>query len=68
MLQANQAKHYNEAGVGRALKHAFDELGYKREDFWVQTKCGLFCLCSHPYALLSAHPCLPAVELHTFGV
>jgi diketogulonate reductase-like aldo/keto reductase len=35
---ANQAKHYNEAGVGVALAHAFGTLGYKRENFWIQTK------------------------------
>ena len=34
---ANQRKHYFEEAVGHALKRAFDE-GYKREDFFIQTK------------------------------
>ncbi len=34
---ANQRKHYHEAGVGAALKHAFDQ-GLDRDDLFIQTK------------------------------
>jgi diketogulonate reductase-like aldo/keto reductase len=35
---ACQPKHYNEAGVGNGWTAAAQELGLKREDFWLQTK------------------------------
>lgn len=35
---ANQAKHYSESLVGKALKKAFDEGLIKREDIWLQSK------------------------------
>ncbi|MEZ4741059.1 MAG: aldo/keto reductase [Bdellovibrionota bacterium] len=35
---ANQRRHYYEAGVGNALKKAFDEKLIKREDVFLQTK------------------------------
>ncbi|MBL6785204.1 MAG: aldo/keto reductase [Rickettsiales bacterium] len=34
---ANQAKHYTETLVGKALKEAFEH-GIKRQDLWIQTK------------------------------
>ncbi len=35
---ANQRKHYHEAGVGAALRHAFAEGVVSRDDLFVQTK------------------------------
>ncbi len=35
---ANQRKHYNEEGVGKALARAYSELGLKREDLFLQSK------------------------------
>jgi diketogulonate reductase-like aldo/keto reductase len=35
---ANQRKHYNEEGVGRGLSAAYDSLGIKRADLFLQTK------------------------------
>lgn len=35
---ACQPKHYNEPGVGQGWSSAANDLGLKREDFWLQTK------------------------------
>jgi diketogulonate reductase-like aldo/keto reductase len=35
---ANQRKHYNEEGVGRALRRAFDDGSLRRDEVFIQTK------------------------------